>query len=230
MMLAQSETELMVLLRPGTNVNVVLNTDIDREIVDIRNSVIFDTNGTAILLSQTTPPFLKGHIGKAISVTHIVEKTHTPIRVGFAGRVIDLIDGYTLESNEVVDAVRIVRTGSIKSFDVRMHYRVRPNSRSGIQMKVAGEEVVILDVSLGGARLCHSIANPITTVPPVKIFLSIDGREYDVEARISNVWNHPEVRPDLEYVSMQFLKMDRSCHHQLGSKILDIQRQFLSRC
>jgi hypothetical protein len=65
----------------------------------------------------------------------------------------------------------------------------------------------------------------------IKMILILDLERFDIEAKTVNVWYPSEAgsRADLEYVSVQFSKLDKKCSHLLSGKILTIQREFLSK-
>ncbi|HYA13828.1 MAG TPA: PilZ domain-containing protein [Syntrophales bacterium] len=223
--------EDLVDIRPGMSVNIVLNVDIDKETSDVRNAVVYDVDGKGIVLSQTNPPFTKYHIGIGITITYLLKKKEGPSRIGFSGKVSGIINDYNLYSSETVQAINIVRESELKVYDLRMHYRVSPKSDAGINIYVGDEKVNLLDISLGGARFCHSIDKPIEPGVMIKMILTIDWERFDIEAKSVNVWYPSEIgrRADLEYVSIQFFKMDKKCSHLLSGKILAIQREFLSK-
>ena len=223
--------EKLVDIRPGMSVNVVLNVDVDEEIADVRNAVVYDVDGVEIILSQTNPPFTKYYIGTEITVTYLVKRKESPSRIGFSGKVINILNDYSLHSSKTVQAINIVRKSELKTYDLRMHYRVSPKSNSGIHLYVGGEEVNLLDISMGGARFCHPRDNPIEPGVMIKMILTVDLERFDIEAKTVNVWYPSEAgsRADLEYVSLQFSKLDKKCSHLLSGKILTIQREFLSK-
>ncbi len=224
--------EKLVDIRPGMSVNVVINVDIDKEIADVRNAVVYDVDGVGIVLSQTNPPFTKYHIGTKITVTYLVKrKEAAPSRIGFSGKVISILNDYSLHSSKTVQAINIIRESELKIYDLRMHYRVIPKSDSGIHLYVGGEKVNLLDISMGGARFCHPRDNPIERGVMIKMILTLDLERFDIEAKSVNVWHPYEDGrwADLEYVSVQFFTMDKKCSHLLSGKILAIQREFLSK-
>jgi glutaredoxin-related protein len=223
--------EELVDIRPGMSVNIIINVDIDKEIADVRNAVVYDVDGVGIVLSQTNPPFTKYHIGTEITVTYLVKRKEAPSRIGFSGKVINILNDYSLHSSKTVQAINIVRESELKVYDLRMHYRVSPKSNSGIHLYVGGEKLNLLDISMGGARFCHPRDNPIEPGVMIKMILTLDLERFDIEAKSVNVWYPPDAgrRADLEYVSVHFFKMDKRCSHLLSGKILTIQREFLSK-
>jgi hypothetical protein len=218
-------------INPGMSVNIVADVDIDKEITEVRNAIVYDVDGAKILLSQTNPPFTKYHIGKDITVTYTVKGEDGLSRIGFSGKIASILDDYSLYSSNVVQALHVLRRGGLKTYDLRMNYRVSPKSDSGIDLYVGQERVSLIDVSLGGVRFCHAKDHPIESRTIIKMILKLDAQKFDIEAKTVNVWHPSEAgrRTDLEYVSVQFMKLDKGCSHILSGKILAIQRELLSK-
>jgi hypothetical protein len=84
---------------------------------------------------------------------------------------------------------------------------------------------------MGGARFCHTKDHPIESRTIINIILELDAQKFNLEAKTVNVWHPSEAgrRADLEYVSVQFIKLDRDCSYKLSGKILAIQRELLAK-
>ena len=218
-------------IRPGMSVNLVMHIDIEKEITDVRNATVYDTDGVNIILSQTNPPFTRYHVGEHITVTYLIKKKDNIRRIGFSGKVLDIVNDYNLYSSNTVQAITIIRDSELNINDIRMHYRVKPRSDNGIHLYVKDEKVNVIDISIGGARFCHSNNHPIEQGIMIKMILTLDVHKFSLEAKAVNVWypSEAERRADIEYVSVHFLKMDKKCSYLLGGKILAIQRELLSK-
>jgi hypothetical protein len=218
-------------IKPGMSVNIVTHVDMGKEITDVRNAMVYDVEGARIILSQTSPPFTKHYVGKEITVTCLIKKKDSLSRIGFSGKIDTILDDYKLYSTKTVQAVSVMRQSVLSTYDIRMHYRVKPKSDSGISLFIGDERASLIDISLGGARFCHAKDNPVEGGTIIQIILALDGQKFDVDAKVVNVW-HPydaNKRRDLEYVSVHFLKLDKTCSHLLSGKILSIERELLSK-
>ena len=217
-------------IKPGINVNIVVNVDIDKEITDVRSAIIYDVIGTEIIISQTNPPFTKYHIGRIITVTRLIKRKNDLSRIGFTGRVANIISDYNLSSSTTVLAVVVKRETGLKEYDLRMHYRVKPTSDSNINLYVEKEKVNLIDISLGGAQFSHARDSYIELGITIKVFLVIDGNEFTIEASTIRAWSPSEggKQANLKYVSVRFLTIDRDVSYALGRKIMMIQRENLS--
>ena len=218
-------------INPGMSVNIIAHVDVDKEITEVRNAIVYDIDGASVVLSQTNPPFTKYHIDKEITVTYIVKGKNGLSRIGFSAKLVGILNDYSLYSSNVVQALTVLRRGGLKTYDLRMHYRISPKSDSGIHIYVGNERASLIDISMGGARFCHSRDHPIESRTIINIILELDAQKFNIEAKTVNVWHPSEAgrRVDLEYVSVQFMKLDKNCSHTLSGKILAIQRELLSK-
>jgi len=218
-------------INPGMSVNIVAAVDVDKEIAEVRNAIVYDIDGARLVLSQTNPPFTKYHIDRDISVTYIVKGKDVVSRIGFSAKLVGILNDYSLYGSNVVEALTVLRKSGLKKYDLRMHYRIRPKSDSGIHIYIGDERVSLIDISMGGARFCHSKDHRIESRTMINIILELDAKKFNLEAKTVNVWYPSEAgrRVDLEYVSVQFMKLDKNCSHILGGKILAIQRELLSK-
>jgi hypothetical protein len=226
-----SESEKLRDINPGMSVNIVADVDMDKEITEVRNAIVYDVEGAKLVLSQTNPPFTKYHLDKEITVTYIVKGKDGLSRIGFTGKVVGILNDYSLYSSNVVQALNVLRKGGLKTYDLRMHYRISPKSDSGIRIYLGNERVSLIDISMGGARFCHSKDRPIESRTVINMILELDAEKFNLEAKTVNVWYPSEAgrRVDLEYVSVQFLKLDKNCSHNLSGKILAVQRELLAK-
>jgi len=216
-------------IRPGMRISIVTDIDIDKEIAEVRNAVVYDIDGARIVLSQTDPPFTNRQKGQRITVTCLLKQGNNLRRIGFSGRVINIVNNYALSSQKTVQAIDIDRDGPLKEYDLRMHFRVKPRTQDGIQLFLQGQKLTLMDISIGGARFCRSGCDPTDRDEIMSLNLIIDGQSFHCEAKPVKVWHASETaRPDLEYVSILFLNLDKKCSHLLSGKILDIERGLLS--
>ncbi len=217
-------------VNPGMSVNIVADVNVDKETTEVRNAIVYDVNGTTLLLSQTNPPFTKYHISNEIAVTYVAKSREGVGRIGFVAKLTGIVDNYNLSGSSIVQALAVLRKSRLKAYDLRMHYRVCPRSYSGINLHIGQERISPIDISMGGARFCHSKDHPTESRTIIKLILELDADKFDIEAKTISVWYITEAgrRTDLEYVSVQFMNLDKECGRILGGKILAIQRELLS--
>jgi hypothetical protein len=218
--------------KPGLNVNILFTLDIDKETADVRGAMIYDVIGKNIILSQTNPPVMERHIGKGISVTYLTRGKQDASRYGFRGKVVEIIKDYNLSSSKTVSAINVEVQTDSETYDLRMHYRVKPRSSdASVAIYLGNEKVNLIDISIGGARFSHKKDHPVVPGTTIKLALSIDSQRFPLDAKIVGAWLPVDAGkpPDLEYVRLQFLHMDNKCSRLLSGKILAIQREMLSK-
>ncbi|MCG6535584.1 MAG: hypothetical protein L7F78_13040 [Syntrophales bacterium LBB04] len=219
-------------LKPGLNINIIFTLDFETETVDVRTAIIYDIVGEDIILSQTNPPFVERHLGKEVSVTYLTKENNSAARYGFEGKVANVIREYKLNSSNTVPAIIIKKNTGLKKYNLRMSYRVKPKSNDiSLSIYFADEKVQILVISIGGALFCRTSDHLTETGKIKRLDLFIEGQQFQIDCKILNAWFPSDtVRlPDLEYVKLQFLDMDKKCCRLLNEKLFAIQREILSR-
>ena len=213
-------------IRPGLTVNIIINIDYRKEIVDTKNSIVHDTTGKKVIIAQTDPPISRTNINKEIFVTFLEKEQGKPVRYGFPARIVDFLKDFELASQQKVQAVVLLREGRLEPYNLRMFYRLEPPGNCGIDIFVNGNKVNILDVSIGGASFSHNKVYPFRVNDEVKIILVVGERAYQTESRVVRVWEpeNERVKRSLEFVSIQFLDMDGHTKNELGRKIRDVER------
>ena len=214
-------------LRPGLTVNIIVNIDYRKEIVETKNSIVHEIDGKRVIIAQPDPPISRTNMGKEVYVTYLHKEEGRPVRQGFAARIVDFVKDYTLASDKTAQAVVLLRVGKTEPYNLRMFYRLEPPSNCGLDIFVNGNKVSILDVSIGGASFSHGKVYPFKVNEEVKIILVIGDRASQVDARVVRIWE-PEsekMKKSLELVSIQFLELDGHIKNELGRKIRDVERE-----
>jgi len=214
-------------IRPGLSIDVVISTDFSRELTDVRRAIIYETlEDNRIIISQTNPPLTRFYINKGVTVTFFIREQGKPMRAGYFGKVVDLLQ-YRLQSGETVHAPVITLKTGRDLFDLRMHFRVRPTSDSNMRLYYSGEPVPIIDISIGGLRFSHLKKWKVSPGDVLKVIVEIERERFPTELKVLRVWSTSATRrqEEIEYVSGQFLTLDKRLNYLLGGKIFDIQRE-----
>lgn len=218
-------------IKPGLAADIVVNVDFEKELVDVRRAVVYDVIDKRIILSETSPPIARRHVGNRVAVTYSVKEKDNPVRYGFYGEIVELIRDYELASAETVVAVVVEQESDPVETNIRMFYRAEPRGDSGVALFIAGEKVNIIDISIGGAKVTHPGVHPFEHGRRVEGVLHLDGEAYDIEARILRVWQTREHHriTDMEFVTMQFLNIDSDLEDLLARKIREVEREIRFR-
>jgi hypothetical protein len=216
---------------PGHSVDLVLNMDLLKETIDVRKSLIYDVEGNLFILSQTTPSIKKYDIGKFVRITHLKRQGDQYVRHGFLGKLLEAIKEFRLQSNQLVQALRIKKLSGIEAYDLRMHYRLRPGVDWPFIFEIASQPAKILDVSLGGASFCLDCKKDYEPAQTINLSCSkADGEKHSILAKIKRVW-HPAnlAKSDVKCVAVQFLRKDMNLSKELEREILQVQRGAMYR-
>jgi c-di-GMP-binding flagellar brake protein YcgR len=217
-------------IEPGLSTRIVTDIDVMKERVLVKGSTVHDVREPVIILAQTDPPILKSMLHREVIVTYLVKENGETVRRGFTAELVEFID-YNLNSGQQVKALVVKRTGPEKPYNIRMAYRVSATGRSSISMSVFENEVNIIDISLGGAKITYR--KPLDLKPDeiVRINLKIEGKVYTLEARILRTWEGDceGARRDLWFASAEFVNMSKTVEYALSRKIHDIERESRQR-
>jgi len=220
-----------MIIKPGSIITVVVDSNLNTEATDLRNSIVYDLIEKKIIIAQTDPPILKSQNKKMITIISLTRERGGIVRYGFSAKILDFIKDYRLSSSQTVPAIMVIPKTNPQPFNLRACYRINPPSRSGLEMFHSSYPLNLLDISITGAAFSHNYDFRFKTGMMVKLFLKIDGKEYEVEAtvkRISSSEDQHEYR-GLKFVSVEFSKMLFEGKRALAKKIIDIQREWRSK-
>jgi hypothetical protein len=210
----------MTRIRPGTAISLVVNSNVIREINDIRTSMVYDQAGKKLIIAQTDPFLLSDNKGKTITISFLTLEKGEPIRYGFQAKLVELIRDYALNPSQSVPAVVVVQKTGLEPYNLRMFYRIQPPSDFGLWMSIFDQPVSIIDVSIGGAIA----AAPAVPAPDFK---------YEIEGLLKVTLTiddeNPKGRRTLQIVAMEFCDRTPELDRTLGEKILNIQRELRSK-
>lgn len=222
-------------MRAGFQLDVVLESDLDRDVVIARRAMTYDVLDRRLIISQTSPPLYRRHIGKRVNASYLVtggepEKRRV-IRMGIPATVVEYVENYPLSSSNLVPAFVLEQDGEPAEINLRVHYRVRPTASSDLTLLADGMKVNLIDLSLGGARFSHRRRDSLLDYGEVALTLSSGGRTLKIDGKIIRISNTQPAAgriPDLEYVTVKFVDLTRDVEFFLGKKILMIERQLIS--
>jgi len=213
-------------IKPGVTVSIIVNIDYQKEIVEIKNSIVHDVKGKRIVVAQTDPHISKTKINKEVYVTYLEKSEGKSVRYGFPAKIIELIKDFEVASQKKTQAIVLLQEGLRESYNLRMFYRHEPPSNSGIDIFVNGNKVSILDISIDGASFSHNNVCPLNTNKEVNVILVIGEKASQIEAKVVRVWQpeNEKVKKDLEFVSIRFIDINGQTKKELGKKIWDNER------
>ncbi|MDD5475701.1 MAG: PilZ domain-containing protein [Syntrophales bacterium] len=216
-------------LRPGQQADVVVKVDETAEIIDVRQTLLYDVVGDRIVFAQTSRPLSERHLGSKLLITVIERGQQKPVRYGFSARVVDILKDYQLASMESVEAIEADLEGAPAEFNLRMHFRVTPTLDSGLYLSLEGEKVSIMDISLGGARILLQDQYDYNPGALIKASLTIDGTNHNLEVRVLRIWQEVSAvssrRSDARwFMTVKFNHMEKETERRLSAKVMKIER------
>lgn len=214
----------------GFDIRIVTETNATGAETLVKSSKVYDARGKILILAQTYPPLPESMRRKDIIITFLIRRNGAMARHGFSARIVDLID-YSLGSGEKVAALEVERIGEPEPYCVRMCYRVHPTNQSGLSMRIDGTKVSLIDISLGGAKVCYDESLRLEPDTVANASIDIEGRTYVIEAHLLRTWNGASegFSDDLRFAALQFMHMQKKVEDALSQKIRDIERQALSK-
>ncbi|HNT43633.1 MAG TPA: PilZ domain-containing protein [Syntrophorhabdaceae bacterium] len=215
-------------IRPGLNINIIINIDHMRETVDVGNSIIHEMAGDRMIVAQTDPPVSRTHLGKELFVTFLDRSGGEPHRFGFPAIVLEFLKEFELSASlKKVQALVLRKAGDFEEYNLRMFYRLEPPSDCGIRIAVDGKGVNLIDISIGGAKFSHEKVFPFEIGEPVRLSLYVDEVAYPVEAKVLRVWEpeNERIRKTVALASVQFTDMEAYLKNVLARKIRDVERE-----
>ena len=217
-------------VRPGLGVEFFYYNDYEKENIHAMRSVVYEQAGKRILLAQSSPAVLQSGIKRAIVVTYVVKKDGQPARLGFPAKIVDIIDNYRISSGARVHAVVIEPTGETKPFNVRFSFRVRVPSSSAMRMRIGGERVNLIDISLGGAMVSVRSSMGLRPRGRIKAMIAFDDGTFEAEAEVLRVWRPTAERnpQNLDFAALKFINPSTALERALGGAILTLERQRLA--
>jgi hypothetical protein len=215
----------MELVRPGSNIRIVTDVDPTKETISVKTSTIYDISDPVILAAQSDPPLGPSLVGRTVMITYVNKEGGTVIRYGFPARIDALVD-YDLAGGETVQAIRMEREGDIRPHSIRMFHRVEPLPDGNLRLFIAGKEMKILDISLGGVRFTLDGSISLGAGRIEDIYVDIGQRSYNLRARICRTWESTDVRSWKEpgFASAEFLGAPHFFERVLVRQLRQIER------
>ncbi len=219
-------------MKAGSRLDIVLEADLQNDRVIARKAMVYDVFGERFLISQTSPPLSRRHLGARVNASTVTTRGgQEPVRMGFPAIVLEYVARYPLSASDLVPAFVLKQEGKPAEINLRRHYRVRPTAESGLTLLADGVKVNLIDISIGGVQFSHRLMEPPLDYGEVSLTLCSGNRSFKIDGKIIRIDNPPrtvERSQDLEYVIVKFFRLDRETESFLSRKLLMIQRELLA--
>lgn len=157
-------------LRQGTNVDLVLERNDQRETLETRPTLVYDLRGKLLVLAQVSPALGKANVGELMEITFLTRRfvaggEPESIRSGYVDRLQEVVQNFPLGDGLRQPALIFQAPQELRLMNLRMHHRLAPPLEFAMRAvaTVRGTARVpqkipasIADISLGGALLLHN--------------------------------------------------------------------------
>lgn len=220
-----------MIIRPGSTLIVVLESNPAGESIDLRPSTVFAVFEKKIIISQTDPPISRYPRKKIITLSTLSRERSGPVRNAFSAKILEYFDEYRLATGAKVPALLITPTSTSRPFNLRAGYRISPPFNSGLELTLSWYPLNLLNISIGGLAFSHRYDFRFIIGMTIKLNLNIDGRDHGIEATIKRISYPGEQHQNqgLEFVSLEFSKLNAATRQSIGRKILDLQRDLRAK-
>jgi len=219
-------------IRPGQAVEFMYYADYAKDHIRIMRSVIYDVLDEKLILSQPQSTVLISGLKKEILVTYLTGKQGQTVRFGFSAIIVDFMKRYELASGQLVPAIVIEQTSAAERINIRLHFRLKAPSGSGLTLSTGNRKLNLIDISVGGAKI--SWTGPVSLIPQglLKLTVGFGRQRCDLEAEVLKVWSpaNQGMHGNLQFATVKFLHVGHKVEQLLVREIFRIERQLLAEC
>lgn len=210
---------------PGRHVTLVLDTDLLKEEIVVRNSIIYDVIGDKVIVSQTEPQIPLRDLGRIILLTYVEKVGEKKRRLAVKSRIEEFIRDYVLSKENKVGAILLRALGEPFEYNLRRFFRVLVPSRSNIRLLVGEEEFSLLDISVGGCSILTKKVSGLPEGKKIKISLFRDHERVDLKANILRFVPLGSQEKGLTYqVCLEFVEVSPQLKRYLTSLVHELEK------
>jgi len=218
-----------MVIKPGHSVSMIFEVDFVMTSSRVMKSMVYDIEDTRIIVSQTSPPLLRSHIGRRMQLSILTRVKTRPARFAASVVITDMMNEYPMSSTLTAPAIILEQLTEMKEVNLRMFYRVKPVAGENITVLFGPEKLNLIDLSLGGAKFSHVSASLAKRGDKIDVVFVFDGDRFEVKAKVVRSWSHLETGATrIQFYSVQFEPDQREFEYYLGKKILMMERQIIS--
>ncbi|MCB2186688.1 MAG: PilZ domain-containing protein [Deltaproteobacteria bacterium] len=223
------------LLRPGRQVDLILDTDLNEDRIDVRSSILHEVTPQGFLvLGQPVRGLGPSRLGSELEVTFLFRqfgrRDEDWLRVGYRARLLKILGNFRLADGSAENAILVSGPEKLGPSTVRLHYRLVPPLDFDVRLKIGKKVYSILDLSVGGVKIAHAAAESFS--PGQRLEVEIVSRD-TVLGLVGEV-----VRQSLEpepgnrtrgVTALRFLSLPLALQSRLGRLINDMTRHLLAK-
>jgi len=224
-------------LRPGRSVDLILQTDLHNNLIDVRSTVLHDVDPNGrLILAQTQPTLKASFSGSRLEITFLARYNDVPggrwLRVGYKAPFLSLLDDYQLGPDKREQALLFPGPKRLDSFTLRLDFRLEPSMDSSLELYFWPDNtpLSIVDISSGGVRFTHPSSWSFSPRQKLNLSLQSQGESLILICRVirSGEPEGPAAR-GLSVTAVQFEEMDLAARQRLSQLIQDAVRRQLAK-
>lgn len=178
-------------LKPGRKVDLVLEADPARNLVDVRSTMLYDQDKKAqLLLAQTAPRVDPNSKGKNLEVTFLARYEDSPggrwIRVGYRAALLGVLESFEVGPSMHEPVLLVPGPKKLVPMTLRLDKRLDPPGGQSLRLYIMpeGTEVTLADISLGGARFSHPTSWSFAAQKVLDLELARGGERVAFQAKV----------------------------------------------
>ncbi len=231
------EVLLATNLRPGRNVDLVVFTDLENDIIDTRSTTIHDiTDKGLVILAQPSRPLGPSAKGKPVEVTFLGRYQDAPggrwLRVGYNTKVLGVLQEYAINPTSRESVIVVPAPQKLVQHTLRLHYRLEPPADVDLELFLEPDHqpVPIVDISQGGVRFVHSAAWNFSRGFKLKFTLTSGRLALPMQGRvIASYQGGPGGKLAQNHTAVQFFELEKDIRIQLGNLLNQLSRRELAK-
>jgi hypothetical protein len=224
-------------LRAGRPVDLILQTNLDHNQIDVRPSALHEIDEKGrLILAQTRPPVKSAFQGRQMEITFLARYGNTSggrwLRVGYDAPLLAVLEDYELRPGLQEQALVVPGPHKLDVRTLRLDYRLEPSLDSGLRLCFWPDEtpLAILDISAGGVRFSHSSAWSFARGQ--KLTMALKSRDETLvlvgRVRRSGPMESP-ANGKLSETAVRFEEMELAARQRLSQLIQEALRRQLAR-
>lgn len=224
-------------LRPGRPVDLILQTDMDNNLIDVRPTVLHDVDSKGrLILAQTQPLFKTSMVGRHMEITFLARYNDLAggrwLRVGYEAPILKVLDNYQIGPDLREQILLAPGPKKLSTFTLRLDYRLEPSLDSDLHLCFWPDKTPlnIVDISAGGVRFSHSASWSFTPRQKLNFAFESQGETLVLAGRVKRS-GEPEgpVAKGLKVTAVQFEKMELAARQRLSQLIQEAVRRQIAR-
>lgn len=224
-------------LRPGRNVDLVIYTDLDRDIIDTRSTTLHDISAKGhVILAQPSRPLGPSSKGKQVELTFLGRYRDVPggrwLRVGYPTRVLGVLQNYKISSAIRESVVVVGSPKELKQYTLRLHYRMEPPPDIDLRLYLEPDhdKVSIVDISAGGVRFSHPKAWNYAKNFTMNLTLSSGRMQMRIKCKVvASYEGGPDGRASVNHTAVRYVDVDSDTRERLGRLMNQLTRHELAK-